>query len=126
MASTTDPTTVDKSWLGGFATAPEVVDQEEWQGHAEVWRDSIQAHHGSPYGEGTTPRFFNGDPFAAKKEIAEEMGKELLAFAAKHKVGDFKEDVEDKVRELLGHDEEKLKKIGDKARGFMKDVFRKG
>lgn len=106
-------------------TAPEVVNQEEWQNHADKWRKSIQAHHGSPGGAGTAPRFFNGDPFEAKKDLSEEIGKELLAFLTKHKVGDFKEEVEDKAKELLGNNEQELKKISQKAKGFFSDLFDK-
>jgi hypothetical protein len=106
-------------------TAPEVVDQQEWQDHADKWRESIQAHHGSPGGAGTAPRFFNGQPFENTKNVTEEMGKELLTFLTKHKVGDFKEEVEDKVKELLGHDEKELKKISKKAKGFLNDLLHK-
>ena len=47
-------------------TAPELVDQAEWRNHAKLWRDSIQADHGSPEGEEGTPvRYFDGTPFKA-------------------------------------------------------------
>ena len=44
-------------------TAPELVDTEEWAGHAEKWRRSINADHGSPTGPGTDPRYFDGTPY---------------------------------------------------------------
>ena len=57
-------------------TAPDYVDQEEWLDHAEKWRKSIQADHGSPEGPGTDPRFFDGTPFSALEELFEEgLGK---------------------------------------------------
>ncbi|MBI1227947.1 MAG: hypothetical protein GC192_22135 [Bacteroidetes bacterium] len=42
---------------------PTLVNQEEWRNHAEKWRQSIDADHGSPDGNGTEPRYFNGEPF---------------------------------------------------------------
>ncbi len=30
-------------------TEPQLVNQQEWQAHAEKWRKSIDAHHGPPY-----------------------------------------------------------------------------
>lgn len=54
------------SWNVWF-TAPELVDQEEWANHAELWRESIQADHGSPGGKESPVRYFNGTPFEAGK-----------------------------------------------------------
>lgn len=48
-----------------WMTAPERVDQTEWRNHAEKWRTSIDADHGSPDGPGTNPRYANGKPFEA-------------------------------------------------------------
>lgn len=60
--------------------SPELVDQEEWRTHAERWRKSIDEHHGSPDGEGTSPRYFDGTPFSAEENAAEEMVKALIKY----------------------------------------------
>jgi hypothetical protein len=65
-------------------TAPEHVDQEEWAEHAEKWRLSIDADHGSPDGEGTIARHFNGTPFQPSKELLENELPTILDFIAKH------------------------------------------
>ncbi len=59
------------SWNVWF-TAPEHVDPQEWSNHTEYWRTSIDADHGSPDGEGSPARYFDGSPFAPVKTIAEE------------------------------------------------------
>ena len=59
-------------------TDPALVDRQEWRNHAEKWRESIDADHGSPDGPGTAPRYFNGDPFKPGEELGEE-GADLLA-----------------------------------------------
>lgn len=56
------------SWNVWF-TAPETVDREEWEAHTTKWRDSIDADHGSPDGEGTVARYFDGTPFKPFKEL---------------------------------------------------------
>jgi hypothetical protein len=61
-------------------TAPETVNQKEWQDHAELWRDSIQADHGSPDGQGTIARYFDGTPFKPLKNFAEQELPKILAF----------------------------------------------
>jgi hypothetical protein len=61
-------------------TAPELVDQEEWANHAEKWRLSLNADHGSPEGPGTTARHFDGTPFKPLEAFFDE---ELL------KIGQF-------------------------------------
>ena len=51
------------SWNVWF-TAPETVDTEEWRTHAERWRESIDADHGSPEGsESSQTRFIDGKVF---------------------------------------------------------------
>lgn len=44
-------------------TAPEKVDQTEWQEHAKKWRTSIDVDHADPNGPGTVPRYFDGTVF---------------------------------------------------------------
>lgn len=53
-------------------TAPETVDVEEWKDHAEKWRTSIEADHGSPEGPGTDARYFDGTPFNAAESFLEK------------------------------------------------------
>lgn len=71
------------TWNVWFS-APELVDQDEWRGHAELWRDSIQADHGSPEGPGTRARFFNGDLFEPLEEIKDEILEKLWTLVKKH------------------------------------------
>ncbi|BDS11226.1 transthyretin-like family protein [Aureispira anguillae] len=61
-------------------TAPELVDQEEWADHAEKWRQSINADHGSPEGPGTIARYFDGTPFSPLKELLEDELPKILSF----------------------------------------------
>jgi hypothetical protein len=61
------------SWNVWF-TAPCYVNQKEWATHAERWRRSIEADHGSPDGEGTTAKYFDGTPF---KPLRSFIGEEL-------------------------------------------------
>jgi len=71
------------SWNVYF-TAPQVVDPQEWREHAEKWRRSIDADHGSPDGPGTNPRYFNGDRFYPGEEIVEAELEKIIAFLKKH------------------------------------------
>ncbi|MCP4438280.1 MAG: hypothetical protein GY810_04985 [Aureispira sp.] len=68
-------------------TAPELVDQQEWEDHAEKWRESINADHGSPEGPGTVARHYDGTPFSPLKELIEDELPKILAYKAKHLVG---------------------------------------
>lgn len=71
------------SWNVWF-TAPEPVDQAEWAAHAEYWRTSIDADHGSPDGDGSPARYFDGSPFKPVATIEEEEEAILAAWLAKH------------------------------------------
>jgi hypothetical protein len=79
------------SWNVWF-DSPELVDQKEWADHAELWRKSIDAHHGSPEGEGTQARFFDGTYFKPTlsegeiKAAVEKLGA-ILAEAAVEAAG---------------------------------------
>mgnify|MGYP003688701389 CR=1 FL=1 len=44
-------------------TEPSLVNVVEWRTHALRWRLSIDADHGSPDGEGTSAKYFDGKPF---------------------------------------------------------------
>ena len=66
------------SWNVWF-TAPEYVDTEEWRTHAERWRESIDADHGSPEGSESSPvRFVDGTTFVPTESKLEEL-EDLLA-----------------------------------------------
>ena len=68
------------SWNVWFRS-PQLVDQGEWARHAWVWRESIDAGHGSPAGEGASPRYFNGDPLNIDlDEIKKEEKRKILDF----------------------------------------------
>ena len=66
------------SWNVWF-TRPETVNIDDWTGHAERWRDSIQADHGSPEGPGTDARFFDGSKFSPLKDIFTNDMDELMS-----------------------------------------------
>ena len=56
---------------------PELVDQKEWADHAEKWRKSIDSHHGSPSGDGTVARHFDGSPVTIETKLLDAL-KELI------------------------------------------------
>lgn len=61
------------SWNVWFAF-PELANTTEWREHAEKWRKSIDAHHGSPEGEGTSPRYADGTYYKTKITRKEVIG----------------------------------------------------
>lgn len=65
-------------------TAPELVNQKEWAEHAEKWRKSIEADHGSPEGNGSIARTFDGTPFTPLKELLENELPQILEFSLKY------------------------------------------
>ncbi len=67
-----------------WVTEPALVDRQEWKDHAEKWRDSIDADHGSPDGPGTAPRYFDGTPFLAIEAVIEEEIDKIIAWLKKH------------------------------------------
>ena len=67
-----------------WSTAPELVDQVEWRTHAERWRASIDADHGSPTGPGTKPRYFDGTLFKPVENAIEEELDKILDFLKTH------------------------------------------
>jgi len=64
--------------------APTLVDQVEWAAHAEYWRRSIDTGHGSPDGQGTPPRYFDGTPFSAIGSVEEQEWALIKAWLRKH------------------------------------------
>jgi hypothetical protein len=65
-------------------TSPESVDRVEWRTHAERWRKSIDADHGSPDGNGTTAKYFDGTPFKPIAGVLKKEEAKILAFIKKH------------------------------------------
>ena len=62
-----------------WVAAPELVDRQEWQNHAEKWRESIDADHGSPTGPGTVPRYFDGSDYYPSEQIVAEIEEKVKA-----------------------------------------------
>ena len=65
-------------------TAPETVNRIAWTRHTERWRRSIDADHGSPQGEGTDARYFDGTPFKPMKEFLVDELAEIMKFIKEH------------------------------------------
>ncbi|NNF36631.1 MAG: hypothetical protein HKN68_21190, partial [Saprospiraceae bacterium] len=65
-------------------TAPELVDKDEWQNHANKWRDSIDVDNCSPDGPGTIARHYDGTPFKPLEELLMEELPRILAYIEKH------------------------------------------
>ena len=63
---------------------PTLVDRNEWQEHAEKWRESIDADHGAPTGPGTSPRYFDGAPFLAAEPVLEEIINAIINWLKNH------------------------------------------
>jgi len=60
---------------------PEYVDKEEWAGHAEKWRKSIQTGIGSPDGkDNTDTRYFDGRKFKPLKSAFKQQLKMMQDF----------------------------------------------
>lgn len=58
-------------------TPPQLVDRQEWAEHAEKWRKSIDADHGSPDGNGTIARYYDGRPFKPLHELFRDIIPEI-------------------------------------------------
>ncbi|MES2776918.1 MAG: hypothetical protein V4722_22265 [Bacteroidota bacterium] len=71
------------SWNVWF-TEPALVDQEEWRTHAERWRKSIDEDHGSPDGNGSIARYFDGTPFSPVEQLLEDKIKEIMHWLWEH------------------------------------------
>ena len=67
-----------------WVDAPTIVDQAEWKAHAEKWRHSIDTGHGSPDGDGTSPRYFDGTEFNPIDAIATKELELIKAWLKKH------------------------------------------
>lgn len=64
-------------------TEPELVDKVEWSTHAERWRESIDADHGSPDGNGTVAKYIDGSPFKPIEQLVWQEIKKILAYLLK-------------------------------------------
>ena len=71
------------TWNTWF-TAPELVNQTEWQNHADCWRYSIEVDNVSPTGPGSIKRYYNGSSFNPKEELVNEELTKFYAFVEKH------------------------------------------
>ena len=71
------------TWSVWF-TAPELVNQTEWQNHAECWRHSIDVDNTSPDGNGSIKRYYDGSPFNPFEELLKEELQKVCAFMEKH------------------------------------------
>ena len=71
------------SWNVWF-TPPVLVNTAEWRAHAELWRQSIDADHGSPDGPGTDAKYFDGSPFNPEQALVEQETEKILAYLRKH------------------------------------------
>ena len=71
------------SWNLWF-TQPGLVNIPEWKNHAEFWRKSIDAHHGSPTGDGTNPRYFDGTPFNPEQYAIDEIIQKIIDYIKSH------------------------------------------
>lgn len=63
---------------------PELVCQTEWAAHAEKWRQSIDADHGSPEGNRKEARYFDGTPFSAVTALEDEEVAKIVEFIKDH------------------------------------------
>lgn len=78
---------------------PALVDTKEWRAHAEKWRKSIDADHGSPDGPGTTAKYRDGSPFNAGESFIEEEIEKIIAYFLKH-LGYFGRELEEIISHL--------------------------
>jgi hypothetical protein len=91
---------------------PTLVDQQEWKDHAEKWRDSIDADHGAPCGQGTPPRYFNGNLFQADDAVLVELIQKIIEYLEKHwpaaKLNADQKSMRDKITGYLAKHRERL------------------
>lgn len=71
------------SWNVWFAP-PALVDTKEWTDHAEKWRKSIDADHGSPDGPGTSAKYFDGRPFDPARALIQTEIDRIIDYLRKH------------------------------------------
>jgi hypothetical protein len=71
------------SWNVWF-DAPSHVKHDEWQKHAERWRNSIDTGHGSPDGPPSQVRYFDGRPFEPVEALVEREWDKIKAWLERH------------------------------------------
>ena len=74
------------TWNVWFTT-PALVNRREWRDHAERWRKSIDEGHGSPDGQGTLPRYFDGTYFKPVDAVVQAEIDKIIAYLKKHLPG---------------------------------------
>jgi hypothetical protein len=78
-------------------TQPELVNTEEWASHAERWRKSIDADHGSPDGrKGKAAKYFDGSLF--------EPNIDSIKKQEKNKINDFLGHLEGEIKHQIIND----------------------
>ena len=81
-------------------TQPELVNTEEWRTHAQRWRESIDADHGSPDGAGTEAKYFDGTPFKADLDFIKEQEKIKVDEFLSHIDGDIKDGIIELMKDI--------------------------
>ena len=66
--------------------APTLVDKKEWRTHAERWRESIDADHGSSDGAGSKARNADGSDFTAIENLFDIEKEKIETFLKKHEI----------------------------------------
>jgi hypothetical protein len=56
-----------------WANEPELVDTEEWKGHADKWYDSIKVDHKYPDGDPGVPTYYDGRPFEPELNLEDTL-----------------------------------------------------
>jgi hypothetical protein len=81
-------------------TEPELVNTEEWRTHAQRWRDSIDADHGSPDGPGTEAKYFDGTLFKPSFDFIKEQEKNKINDFIGNLEGDIKEGITECLKNI--------------------------
>lgn len=115
------------SWNVWF-TAPQTVDRCAWFTHAERWRKSIDADHGSPFGPGTDARYYDGRKFSALESIAQQEFDKLIAFLKKHldEVIALGEKEWNALKHFIEEEFDKIGELGEKELKALLDLIESG
>ena len=87
------------SWNVWFKE-PELVNRDEWQAHAEIWRESLDVEHRSPtddgyYNQHDEQTYFDGTVFKPLKTAAQQEAKLISGFLEKWAEKKLADEVED-------------------------------
>ena len=77
------PTTIPRKVILLLPGDPELVDTDEWKGHADKWFRSIDVKHEYSKGDPGIPKYADGTPFVPNFSIVEAL-KTVKDFAARH------------------------------------------